>query len=175
MGFWKQRKANVFITRGVDPEVRRLSNNTSCYYSRDDGKIRKHHSEPAILSHEIFVCQILRDSGIIPEFYTKKDTITYDVSDMVSLRTYLDTRPKDLSIVIYELYSYVHAFKKSSFVHGNLNIDNVFVKRGSRIEFAVINLERSSTFDYKANKDLDDLKASLRDYSSDKGMLMLLG
>jgi hypothetical protein len=71
------------------------------------------------------------DSELFPQVSASNQKIMYLTSGMVSLRTYLNTKPKYSSFVLNELFSFVKSFKSHCFLHGNLHIDNVFLFPGT--------------------------------------------
>lgn len=123
----------VMFKTTVDRETR-LLNRHSCgeFYTRDKCKLYKHLSDPGRL--DVF-------PDIVPPFKLNGTTIEYNLDGMVSLRTFIESKKKAVSVALvkYELLSFVAGFKRMNFVHGNLNLDNIFVNLGtSPPEFRVL-------------------------------------
>jgi len=108
------------------------------FYTRYSGDscIKKYHSNSAEFIKDLRMCFKYEDLGIFPPISMNETFIIYDLTGMISLRAFLIENPRKFSLIIYELYEFIKHFKDCDFIHGNLNIDTVFVSE--KLEFRVI-------------------------------------
>lgn len=138
------KKKSIFKTKSIntDKETKMLNRNSiqENYYTRVDKCMKKYMSEP-IPDSDLRMYKKLLVYEIIPDYTLCKDgSMDFNLNDMVSLRTFLTRKKFNFSILIHELFSFVSKFKMCQFRHGNLNLDNIFVKYNdsSCCEFRVI-------------------------------------
>ena len=183
MGILKKKTHSIDFKTTIDSEVRYLNRCSmhDYFFSKDDknGKLKKYYSEPLVIKTELVECERLKIAGIIPDFVSTSKCITYETRHLISLRSYLDTnkKSKHISLVIYELFSFVKTFKKDCFIHGNLTIDNVFINPvSSPIKFYTVDMLSYCTIIPDDYTDTKSIRNSLREYYKDnKKMLVIIG
>lgn len=130
---WLQNKDdsnNIF--RNKDLECSRLNKKSthSNYYSKDQkGNICKYINKDDILKWELNVYMTFIQNNLFPLVNSTQSHMIYYTSNLISLRTFLYKSENIINItyILNELFSYVHSFRLYGFIHGNLNIDNVFI------------------------------------------------
>lgn len=133
------------------------------YYIRDNTNVKKYLSVPMHSTKCNELYKLLFENNIIPSYNNDKNGILFDLSNMVSLRTYLDSKGKNISLVIHEVQSFVSRFKKYMFIHGNLNLDNVFLSEiGDCVECRVIDFDETQCI--TINTDKEDIRNALIEY-----------
>lgn len=137
----------------IDNECKYINSNCvqCCICERDsDNNICRKYSNKDIYKWETDIYLKFVEYSIFPGVTAGIDTVTYKVRDMVSLRVYLGcVNVKNLTILMNELFAYVKRFRKMGFMHGNLNIDNIFVSKvNKKLHFFVIDYSNS----YNLNK-----------------------
>jgi len=109
---------------------------------------------------EIQVYLKLLDTNITPFISYNNNRICYELTGYISLRTFLEKKENQekSSLIINELYSFINTFKKYNFIHGNLHIDNIFIKNDqcnkTNFDFKVIDYVNS----YLLNKKYENHK-----------------
>jgi hypothetical protein len=125
--------SNIFASINKrDKECNQLNKNAnSAFYTcrTKDKNICKHYFIDSLFQWESLICLHLFQKSIIPivEIDSINLTITYQVKDMMSLRSFLLCNKNKARIVISEVFSMIKNFKRYKFIHGNLHIDNIFV------------------------------------------------
>lgn len=124
----------------VDVECHYLSQNNS--FTRTSlNDIMKSNVE---ISHEVDLYLMLLEYNIFPSVNVHKGSLIYIVNEFVSLRTYLTNTLKfNTTLLFNELISFVNTFKSFKFVHGSLNVDNIFLKYTNMYRFCVIDYSHS--------------------------------
>lgn len=132
--------------------------------TKDSNNIVRYFENYDLYEWEVQVYLKLIDSKIIPFITCDHYALCYVLDGYVSLRTFLDKKENHnsdkMSLILNELYSFINTFKKYNFVHGNLHIDNIFVKKISNelgenrltYDFKVIDLVNSYIIDKKKYK-----------------------
>jgi hypothetical protein len=119
----------------MDNECKFLQHNCthSCAWSKDvDNNIVKVFPCKDVYAWETFVYLNMVDEDIFPLVSPQTDTLTYITKDLISLRTLLNGKSKfNTTLLLNELFSCIHKFKSLHFMHGNLNMDNIFVNPSS--------------------------------------------
>lgn len=141
----------------IDNECQYINNSCiqACICEKLNGDIIRKYQNRSLFLWETELYKRFLDYNIFPCISATKDTITYKVKGMVSLRIYLNNLTnKNTTLFLNELFSFIKTFKKVGFVHGNLNIDNIFISQQSKLHFFVIdytnsyNLKRQSMPSY---------------------------
>lgn len=105
--------------------------NTNCY--NDNNNIIRKFDDYDLYKWEIDIYLHLLNTKIIPLINSKNYEICYILNGYISLRNFLNEKEnkKDekISLILNELYSFINTFKKHRFIHGNLHIDNIFIKQ----------------------------------------------
>jgi hypothetical protein len=115
------------------------------------------------MSWEVSLCHYLSKNGIVPNYTLSDKCINYNMDNKSSLRSILNKKNVNFSILVYELYSFVSTFKKYKFVHGNLNVDTVFVDNLNHTQFFIIDLSNSYVLGRdNLDFDMNTLRESLR-------------
>lgn len=129
-------KKNIFLSKSNKNiyEITNLNkyNNHPCIYSKEDDSIVKHFLSYNFFNWEKSVSLYLNQSifsKLIPEFIINDLSIAYNVKNLVSLRYYLSKKKINQFHIFNEIFSFVKNFKRANFIHGNLNIDNIFVDK----------------------------------------------
>lgn len=177
---------NPFMQNSLDNECRMLcrTSKQNCYFSRDKSlNITKYTSDIEAYNREVHFYLKFIGKHLFPDMNATNNTITYMVNNMTSLRSFLDNmstfqRAKRYGIILNELLSFVNTFQKLQFVHGNLNIDNIFVEVSlhtvSSMKFYVIDLGHSTTFVHDNCRDFYSLEKSLSEYLEHNNKLLYL-
>lgn len=171
----RKRNDNIFRNR-VDDECTFLNNNCiqSCICNRDiNNNITKYFNSAEVYKWESNVYVSFLDKDIFPLVTPKDKQLTYNVKDMVSLRTYFKNSNKlNMSYTLNELFSYIRGFRNIKFLHGNLHIDNIFLNPqvfNKRAHFFVIDyansyvLKRHSTPNYKRTSFIGEFERKTQD------------
>lgn len=85
------------------------------------------------------------DHFIPVSFSAKNYKIVYELKGLESIRNYLNKYPSQLNLILNELFAFIGTFQKYSFVHGNLNIDNIYVNK--YLEFRILDFSHSMFID----------------------------
>jgi len=177
---------NPFMQNSLDNECRMLcrTSKQNCYFARDKSlNITKYTSDTEAYDNEVHFYLKFLGKHLFPDMNATNNTITYMVNNMKSLRSFLDDmssfqKSKKYGIILNELLSFVNTFQKLHFVHGNLNIDNVFVEVSSHsvslIKFCVIDFGHSNTFVHENCEDFHTLEKSLSEYFEHNNKLLYL-
>lgn len=97
------------------------------------------------------------DSHITPLITSKNYEICYELEGYYSLRNFLNNienkKDEEIILILNEVYSFINTFKKYNFVHGNLHIDNIFIKKTNNLyDFRVIDYVNSYILNEKYKK-----------------------
>ena len=138
-----------------------LQNNSLKYFydKNSQGNIEKYFIDTDLFKWEIDVYLYLVDKNIVPLSSTDNQKIIYHTNKLQSLFTVLKntcTNKTNIKCILNELFSFVRKFKKIHFVHGNLNLYNIFVDENGM--FSVIDFSNSS---FKNKKIGGDKKCDL--------------
>ena len=102
----------------------------NCYCEKTDYGIRKICFDKDLYLHEttMYLNLLLKKANITPLISAiKENEIIYSMSDYISLRKCLG-KQKNIYVLLNEIFCFVNSFQKYNFVHGNLHIDNIFIK-----------------------------------------------
>jgi hypothetical protein len=173
---------NPFKQNPLDKECKSLykNSNSKCIFIRDECmNITKYNPNMSPNSNELNMYLMLLETQIFANITANKKTITYMVNNMMSLRSYLDSpQCKTLGIVLNELFCFVNTFQKSHYVHGKLNIDNIFVESHIHnpfiIRFRVIDLDMSMISSLQTFDDFYALQDSLIEYFNETNKSSLI-
>ena len=124
-----------------------LQNNSLKYFydKNMEGNIEKYFIDTQFFKWEIDVYLYLVDKNIVPLSSTNNQKIIYHTNKLQSLFTVLKntcTNKTNIKCILNELFSFVNKFKKIHFIHGNLNLYNIFVDENGM--FSVIDFSNSS-------------------------------
>lgn len=119
--------------------------------TNESNNIIRYYDTNELYEWEIQVYLKLIDSNITSFMTCDHSALCYVLDGYVSLRRFLSKKEfhndDKVSLILNELYSFINTFKKFNFVHGNLHIDNIFVKKSENInnkyEFKIIDLVNS--------------------------------
>jgi len=131
---------NKGIRKKIDKEINCEYINNKCIQSctcyvdnKDPDNILRIFYNYDLYKWEIEVYLKLLDSKIIPLITSYKYEISYVLKGFVSLRTFFNKKEnknnEKITLILNELYSFINTFKKYNFVHGNLHIDNIYIKK----------------------------------------------
>jgi RIO-like serine/threonine protein kinase len=115
------------------------------YDKNSQGNIEKYFIDTDLFKWEIDVYLYLVDKNIVPLSSTDNQKIIYHTNKLQSLFTVLKNTCKNktnIKCILNELFSFVNKFKKIHFVHGNLNLYNIFIDENGM--FSVIDFSNSS-------------------------------
>lgn len=110
-----------------------------CYYNIkyecvDKTTIKKIYftNSKSMIDWEIKVCQYLINKNIyhLP-FNVQNNEIFYDMTNTIPLSECLQT--KNLNLFLNEIFSFVNRFKTSNFIHGNINLYNLYYNKQESI------------------------------------------
>lgn len=110
-----------------------------CYLT-DNNDIIKYCDEIDIFKWESDIYLSFIDDKIFPNMDVgENNTIIYKVNGLVSLRSFLIDMTKqnlfgknlnvNVNVLLNELFSYIKNIKRCGLIHGNLHVDNLFVKK----------------------------------------------
>lgn len=139
---------NVFKTEKRDDECNELNLRCKqpCVYGRNkDSSIFKVCILHEMWEWETEVYLRLLDTGLFPANDAQTNVMVYGTKNMVSVKTYLMSHKNGNTTLFFnELFSFVNTFKAKGFVHGNLHMGNIFVKKRLKgLQFAVIDYANS--------------------------------
>lgn len=114
----------------------------------DNGNILKRYVEETSFWWESKVYVSLVETDIFPLMTATSMNMTYYVHEMRSLRTILKEDSGRFMIILYELFNFVKKLTEMNFLHGNLHIDNIYVRidRGHYI-FKLVDLSNAYVHD----------------------------
>lgn len=102
-----------------------------CIFVKDKKNIRKIFRLKNVFEWELYIYKNIQSIDILPEVQIvnteSQKEIIYNTDKLISLRTFLKKRGINKSMIFQELFSYIKTFRQYSFIHGNLNIDNIFL------------------------------------------------
>lgn len=114
------------------------------YFKDQNGNMCKYITENSILIWEKYIYSKFLKYNIFPVVNSTDNHIIYHTSNLVSLRTFLENPTVNITYILYELFSFINSFKLYGFIHGNLNIDNIFIyTQKNYIDFYVIDFTNS--------------------------------
>jgi hypothetical protein len=127
----------------------------ACKCYMENNNIVRVFDDNYLYNWEIVIYFKLIDTSIVPLINSEKDKIVYILNDYIPLRTFLfmqnNKNNEIISLILNELYSFINMFKKYSYIHGNLHIDNILIKKvNQKYEFKVIDFVNSYIL-YKEN------------------------
>jgi hypothetical protein len=121
-----------------------------CIESKNSDNIIRLFDNNELYKWETKIYLKLVNSEIVPLINTNKESnIIYILNEYVSLRRFLKEKENynNTNLILNELYSFINTFKKYNFVHGNLHIDNIFIKQNMndkiKYDFKVIDYVNS--------------------------------
>lgn len=129
-----KKDVNIFSnSRSTDKDCLQLNKggNYMFDFSRTaDNKLAKTHLFNEAYQWELYVCNYLSNTSIIPKIEVCDGSIVYDTTGMVSLRSFLQNNlEKDCTFrILNEVFCMIKNFKRYNFIHGNLHIDNIFIR-----------------------------------------------
>lgn len=124
-----------------------------CYVGSNEKNIIRIFNEYSLykLETEVYLKLIKskNKNKIVPFINGESYKIEYIIEEYSSLRNFLEEKKnksiEQTNLIINELYSFINTFKKHKFVHGNLHIDNIFIKKinDKNYDFKVIDYANS--------------------------------
>lgn len=116
-----------------------------CYKENNTNDIIRIFQNYELYEWEKEVYKELINSKIIANINIGEYVICYNLNEYISMRKFLNKENnKNTSLILNELYSFINMFKKYNFVHGNLHIDNIFIKiENNHVNFKVIDYVNS--------------------------------
>ena len=138
----------------IDRECKNLTRynkrNRRCFYEKNDEKcIEKYFLDNDVFKHECYIYNTLKTYDILVKIiHLQPNKITYDTKNLISLFRYIQKYKGklNLTLVFNELFCFVRNFKRYNFVHGNLNIHNIFVDKTTfkqTCKFYIMDLDNS--------------------------------
>lgn len=113
----------------------------SAKYISKDGFLTKHFEHKTLFEWEAYIYSQI--SKIAPDLYDlSHQEMTYDLSNLSSIRDVLRENEYNFEKLCNDLFLFIESFKKYSFIHGNLKIDNIFIDENDN--FYVIDFTHSS-------------------------------
>jgi len=179
--FKKNNDENIFksLSTKLDKECQyiNLQCNQNCFCKKDitTNNIKRIALDPLISYHEsnVYLNLLSNNSNITTLMSISHDEITYETKRLISLRTFLKNNVDYTTYIINELFAFINTFKKYNFIHGNLHIDNIYIKINKdnkhSFNFFIIDLCNS----YFINNDFCHYKRTsfLNEYDSKKNLL----
>lgn len=143
-------KDNIFrqITKKCDLECHLINcqSNQSCYCDKEGPNIRRICFREEISQYEsnVYLTLLSKNSNITNPISINKNEIIYHLKNHCSLRKFLEKNINNISLIMNELFLFIHSFKNYHFIHGNLHIDNIFIDElmssNTKIIFKVVDL-----------------------------------
>lgn len=150
------------ITKESDDDVCKLLNKKCfqlCYCDRTStNDIIKCCDDSDIVKWESDIYLSFLDDNIFPNMDVNDNNIIYKVNGMQSIRKFLKTHTVNnifkksdivinVNVFLNELFSYIRYFKRVGLIHGNLHIDNIFVKyNGDSNQFVFFTIDYSNAY-----------------------------
>jgi hypothetical protein len=130
--FRKSSNQNIFKTdKSKDSECVLLNKYClqKCYCERNvDKNISKYFIDKDIFNWELEVYSKLISKRVVPKITVNDGaSLTYNVSDKISMYNYLLKNKDYTKVILNELYSFVKKFNRYNFLHGNLHLHNIFI------------------------------------------------
>ena len=142
----ERKEENIFKQDIIDAECKFLNkqNFSKYFYNKDqNNNIIKYYKNQFDLECELVVYTYLLNKRITnPICQVKHKHLCYITNDKISLYTCLTNQEKfkvNIPFILNELFSFVNTFKKYNFLHGNLNLHNIFID-AKNLKFSVIDL-----------------------------------
>lgn len=150
--------------------------NQDCYCDQFNLNIRRLCFDPDIYKHEsyIYLMLLTKNSNIPCLMSVKNNEIIYHLKDHSSLRNYMWKNIHNITLIINELFVFIHSFKEYNFVHGNLHIDNIFVDTLNSCDTKVIfhTIDFCNSYIENTDKNCKYKRTSfLREYEMKKDIL----
>lgn len=150
-------------------------------YIDSKNNIIKKFDNNKIYKNEIDIYLYLLDKNITLLSSSSNSSICYHITNEISLYNYLkeiknnSIYKSNIKIVLNELFGFVNKFKSYNFIHGNLNIHNIFLNPNvfsntflQKQNFYVIDFNNSKIYKkdniYKSNWDFFTLYVSLKKF-----------
>ena len=129
---------------------------TCVVIDRNSNDITRMYDNNDLYNWEVCVYLKLLGSKITPLVSCEENKLCYVLNEYISLRQLINKDIKNInkiSLVLNELYSFINTFKKYNFIHGNLHIDNIFIKEleKTKFDFKVIDYANSYILNSKSS------------------------
>lgn len=138
-------------------------------YEKKNDNLEKIFFNRALFDYELYILLMLDkiQLNIVPEILEIGDLnpskIIYNISDMISLRETFEKNTINFHYLINELLSFLKMIQHSKLLIGNLNIDTIYVKQNSKLEFHIIDFSKANFTDRILDLDFQSLYISLNE------------
>jgi len=118
-----------------------------CFYETNTKNIVKYIINEDIFKWETKVYLYLLNKNLVPLASCNKQQVCYYTSEYITLYDYILTlNDSNIHYILNEVFSFIKSFITNGFVHGNLNVFNLFVKvnkKGNLVCFKTIDFSNS--------------------------------
>jgi len=139
------------------------------FYEKKNYTLEKIFFNREIFDYELYILLMLDKIklNIVPEILEISDfnpsKIIYNISDMISLRETFEKNTINFHYLINELLSFLKMIQHSKLLIGNLNIDTIYVKQNTKLEFYIIDFSKANFTERILDLDFQLLYISLNE------------
>jgi hypothetical protein len=139
------------------------------FYEKRNSTLEKTFFNRALFDFELYILLILDKIKlkIVPEILEISDPkisrIVYNINEMISLREIFEKNTINFHYLINELLTFLKMIQYSKLLIGNLNIDTIYVKENSKLEFYIIDFSKANFTDKILDLDFQSLYISLNE------------
>jgi len=138
-------------------------------YEKKNYTLEKIFFNREIFDYELYILLMLNKIKlkIVPEILEISDfnpsKIIYNISDMISLRETFKKNTINFHYLINELLSFLKMIQHSKLLISNLNIDTIYVKQNTKLEFYIIDFSKANFTERILDLDFQLLYISLNE------------
>jgi hypothetical protein len=161
--------SNIFRTKKDSITFLNRFSNDSMYEKRDC-ILDKTFFNRTLFDYELYIILMLNKmklTSIVPEILEISDSgpsrIIYDINGMNSLREAFEKNSINFHYLINELLTFLKMIQHSKLLIGNLNIDTIYVREKSKLEFYIIDFSKANFTDRILDLDFQSLYISLNE------------
>jgi hypothetical protein len=169
--------SNIFKTKKKEDSTTFLNRfSDESFYEKRNNTLEKTFFNRALFDYELYILLILDKIKlkIVPEileicdpkmnsFPNSPSRIIYNINGMISLRDAFEKNFINFHYLINELLTFLKMIQYSKLLIGNLNIDTIYVRENSKLEFYIIDFSKANFSDRILDLDFQSLYISLNE------------
>lgn len=162
--------SNIFKTKKKDSIIFLNRFSDESFYEKRNDVLDKTFFNRALFDYELYIILMLNKiklTNIIPEILEISDSkisrIVYNINGMISLREAFEKKSINFHYLINELLTFLKMIQHSKLLIGNLNIDTIYVRENSKLEFYIIDFSKSNFTERILDLDFQSLYISLNE------------
>jgi len=160
--------SNIFRTKKKETFLNRFSDES--FYEKRNNVLEKTFFNRTLFDYELYIILMLNKmklTNIVPEILEISDSgpsrIIYDINGMNSLREAFEKNSINFHCLINELLTFLKMIQHSKLLIGNLNIDTIYVRENSKLEFYIVDFSKANFTERILDLDFQSLYISLNE------------